>query len=577
YYICDGSTPIGFYQIWNLVQNTIVGAGTTSVSTGAHTFSMYVTSGMTWAFALDGTVFGTFNMGSTTTVPFYPVYALSEESSVSSPQAISQVEFYTALSVLRSGSWQPVTSATSYGSSWGMGGIVQDLLLPADALIVGGGMSVLSQGTSLWDGIQQIIAHSTSTSVTCSPSSPQVGSSTSCTAKVTDTSSLLPLTPSGTVSFAHTGSGTFSPSSCTLAGSGSSSSCAATYSPVGAGTATITATYGGDLLHSGSSGTSTLQGAARSTSTSVTCSPTSPQAGSSTSCTAKVTDTASGTLVTPSGTVSFASTGSGTFSSAKCTLASSTCAVTYSPSAAGTATITASYSGDSVHSVSSGASTLTVSNNPTQVTSPLAIDGSWACSNGNANSCKVAATTAHPSDIIIVAEATQAGHFASAPSDTAGLNWISLKDYSDGKIDLHIYYAKAVSELSSDTITCNFTPNARSSCVALGISGASQTTVFDQNSVLPCSAKGTSTTSSCSITTTNADDIVVGFVAAGCGIPVTHGSGFTIAHTETFCGPSVGAEYKIVSSTQSNQPISFALGSSSQEWVTIGDAIMQGT
>jgi hypothetical protein len=294
-----------------------------------------------------------------------------------------------------------------------------------------------------------------------------------------------------------------------------------------------------------------------------------------------VTDTATGTLVTPTGTVSFESTGTGTFSPSSCILAgsgaSSSCAVTYSPSKAGTAVVTASYSGDSVHSVSSGTSTLTISNTGTKPSTPLAIDGSWACSNGNADFCKVVATTSNSADIIIVAEATQSGHVAVAPSDTSGHSWVSLKDVSDGQIDLHLYYAKTTAALSSDTITCNFNPNARSSCVVLGISGASQTTVFDQNSVLPCSAKGTSTSSSCSMSTTNADDIILGFVATGCNVPVTAGSGFAIVHTETFCGPSVGAEYKIVSSTQSNQPIAFVLGASSHEWVAIGDAIMQGT
>jgi hypothetical protein len=269
YYICDSSTPIAFYQIWNLPDNTIVGAGTTSVSTGAHTFSMYLTSGTTWAFALDGTVFGTYNMGSASFVAQYPIYALSEQSSVSSPVTISQVEFYTALSILRSGTWQTVSSATSYGSSWGMSGLVQDLVLPADSLLVGSGLPVLSQGTSLWSGLQQLLIHSTSTSVVCSPSSLEAGSSSSCKASVTDTASSLQSTPTGTVSFTTSGGGTFSPSSCTLAGSGATSSCTATYSPVGSGTTTITGTYGGDLAHSGSSGISTLQATARTTSSAV--------------------------------------------------------------------------------------------------------------------------------------------------------------------------------------------------------------------------------------------------------------------------------------------------------------------
>ncbi len=196
------------------------------------------------------------------------------------------------------------------------------------------------------------------------------------------------------------------------------------------------------------------------------------------------------------------------------------------------------------------------------------------CANGNANSCSMALTTSSSSSIIVVAEATTSGHVANAPSDTSGLTWISLKDYSDGNMDLHLYYAKATATLSSDTITCNFNPNARSSCIALGISGADQTTIFDQNPAVPCSAKGTSTTSSCSISTTNADDMVIGFAAATCDTPLTAGSGFTAVRTETTCGPSVAAEYQVVSSAQTSHPVSFTLGTSSEEWVTIGEALM---
>ena len=54
YYICDGSTPVAFYQVWNIPGGDIVTGGTDSISTGTHTFSVYVTSGTTWAFAIDG-------------------------------------------------------------------------------------------------------------------------------------------------------------------------------------------------------------------------------------------------------------------------------------------------------------------------------------------------------------------------------------------------------------------------------------------------------------------------------------------------------------------------------------------
>src|SRR5712692_10393753 len=58
YYICNGSTPVAFYQIWK--SGFVLVTGTTSVPTGSHEFSMYVQSGNTWAYALDGSVFGAF-------------------------------------------------------------------------------------------------------------------------------------------------------------------------------------------------------------------------------------------------------------------------------------------------------------------------------------------------------------------------------------------------------------------------------------------------------------------------------------------------------------------------------------
>ena len=88
--------------------------------------------------------------------------------------------------------------------------------------------------------------HSTSTAVSCSPSSVVVNQSMACTATVTDTETSGPITPAGTVSFtaAPTGEGVFSLSSCTLAaGTGASARCSVTYTPtvLGAGSQTIMA------------------------------------------------------------------------------------------------------------------------------------------------------------------------------------------------------------------------------------------------------------------------------------------------------------------------------------------------
>jgi hypothetical protein len=101
------------------------------------------------------------------------------------------------------------------------------------------------------------------------------------------------------------------------------------------------------------------------TSTSVTCGPTPVGPGDSRLCTAIVTDTATTQPNTPTGTFTFTSSSPATFSPTNpCPAApsgtSAICFVRFSSLAAGTQTITASYSGDSTHSPSSSTAPLTV-------------------------------------------------------------------------------------------------------------------------------------------------------------------------------------------------------------------------
>ncbi|HVB95927.1 MAG TPA: pentapeptide repeat-containing protein [Nitrososphaerales archaeon] len=89
---------------------------------------------------------------------------------------------------------------------------------------------------------------STTTTVSCSPSSVNGASTTQCTANVSGSS------PTGTVTFrSSSGSGYFSPvnGQCTL----SSGSCTVTYTDPQQGSPTITAAYGGDSINGPSSGT----------------------------------------------------------------------------------------------------------------------------------------------------------------------------------------------------------------------------------------------------------------------------------------------------------------------------------
>jgi hypothetical protein len=81
-----------------------------------------------------------------------------------------------------------------------------------------------------------------------------------CTATVSDTSPGSATAPTGTVSFSSSGRGIFSATHCTLSGTGTSASCTVTFHPlIPLNGQTITATYGGDSTHQGSTGSIKLR------------------------------------------------------------------------------------------------------------------------------------------------------------------------------------------------------------------------------------------------------------------------------------------------------------------------------
>jgi hypothetical protein len=211
---------------------------------------------------------------------------------------------------------------------------------------------------------------SSGTVVNCSPGSTPVNVATTCTATVTDTDLGTATTPTGTVSWTlNAGSGTFSPTTCTLV----AGACSVGYTPAAgsAGSHTPKGTYNSDALHFGSFGTAGVTATVRTTSTSGSCTPNPDAVNRGTTCTATVSDTGSGTTITPTGTVSWTvTTGSGSFSGGGvCTLASGSCSITYTPAlgSEGAQTLQAAYGGDVNHSSSSGSPALTVTTRSTSI------------------------------------------------------------------------------------------------------------------------------------------------------------------------------------------------------------------
>jgi large repetitive protein len=107
------------------------------------------------------------------------------------------------------------------------------------------------------------VLRSTSMGVSCAPGTVAVATPSTCTATVSDTDAGAASTPTGSVGFATSGPGGFGAGSCTLSeASAGVASCSVSYTPAASGalrTDTITASYGGDSLHAGSSGTAPVR------------------------------------------------------------------------------------------------------------------------------------------------------------------------------------------------------------------------------------------------------------------------------------------------------------------------------
>ncbi|HEV2138971.1 MAG TPA: Ig-like domain-containing protein [Nitrososphaerales archaeon] len=247
----------------------------------------------------------------------------------------------------------------------------------------------------------------TSTAIVCNPSSAPPNTPTSCAVTVTDTSAGTTVTPTGVITFTQSpaASGTFTPAaSCTLSGG----TCSVTYTPNSGflGIVTITATYGGDTDHSGSSNSQGVTWAnKKTTTTTVSCSPTSFGIGSSSTCTATLagfTAPVTGETMTFSQT---GGTGSVTFVSNTCALsAGGTCSVTINGQTAGTATIQASYPGDAQNLASSGSQTVTVtSKHPAVLVQTVTL-----CVNPAVITC-MGTLTVTSGDVMVVAVGTEFG------------------------------------------------------------------------------------------------------------------------------------------------------------------------
>ncbi|MDD5763995.1 MAG: Ig-like domain repeat protein, partial [Candidatus Bipolaricaulis anaerobius] len=220
---------------------------------------------------------------------------------------------------------------------------------------------------------QTVNKQSTTTTVFGSDTPLVVGDTVTCTVRVVDTSPGEASMPTGnvTVSVSPTGQGTPTSWSHALVAA-DAGEFTFTYTPTSGETTphTFTATYDGDSTHSGSSGSFAQAIIKRAADIQLVLDPTTAYIGQPVTVTVRVEDdTTAGTVSVPIGTVAFSDgTKNGVFSSDTADLSGGTCTVTYTPGAgdAGTTTITATYSGSSVHTAKSTTQLLTVNLRPTR-------------------------------------------------------------------------------------------------------------------------------------------------------------------------------------------------------------------
>ena len=157
YYCADGDDPEGFYQIWDLTNNTVLTGGSWAVTAGPHQFEIvYSGAGNVWDFMMDGTLEGSYDVGAAISVSpgaSQPFEALLEQQNP--PFTVPTVTFPVAMYAQQNGVWNDVATASSYSttSTYGVAGRSQNSSLAPDEIQAGTAIASISSGTALWSGL----------------------------------------------------------------------------------------------------------------------------------------------------------------------------------------------------------------------------------------------------------------------------------------------------------------------------------------------------------------------------------------------------------------------------------------
>ena len=195
-------------------------------------------------------------------------------------------------------------------------------------------------------------------------------------------------------------------------------------------------------------------------------------------------------------------------------------------------------------------------------TNHMSVDGT-ASANGS-TSAVITLSTTKTNDVILVGITSNGSNATITIGDTAGLIWNLRAQSTGGAAPLKLYYAVSSGILTNDTITVSDATSAFTSATAVAVNGANTGAPFDPNGALPSIDVGGAST----ITTTNANTILLGVVRMVNPATPSPGSGWTNASTS---GLYFLFEYQFVTSTQSGTSVTYT-GTSNG---SIGDAVTQ--
>lgn len=162
--------------------------------------------------------------------------------------------------------------------------------------------------------------------------------------------------------------------------------------------------------------------------------------------------------------------------------------------------------------------------------SQLGIDGSAVRRITNSTTASLKLTTTQSDDMIIVLAGDKGGSSVSASiKDKAKLTWNLRASVSLGPNTMREYYATTSSSLSGDVIHVTLSGSYNIDLMAFGVSGANTGSPFDPNlASSPVTATGKSKLPAVAVTTSNANDLILGLVYAPGGVGVTLGSNYNV-------------------------------------------------